>query len=135
MSPSSTFDSNNTSDNTHAANTELNENLASQGLALELDEEGHLLDHTLWTPEVAQQLADTLAVTLTDDHYRILQQVRAFHAEFKHPPSTRPLIKYLMKTLPEMQISNQLLQQMFNTGLVARHVNRIAGLPKPPNCL
>lgn len=134
MSPSSTFDSNNTSDN-NPSNTELNKDLASQGLALELDEEGHLLDHTLWTPEVAQQLADTLAVTLTDDHYRILQQVRAFHAEFNHPPSTRPLIKYLMKTLPEMQISNQLLQQMFSTGLVARHVNRIAGLPKPPNCL
>ncbi len=140
MSPSSTFDSSNTSNGNHPSNTELNKNLAtksleSQDLTLELDEEGHLLDHNLWTPEVAQQLADTLAVTLTDDHYRILQQVRAFHTEFNHPPSTRPLIKYLMKTLPEMQISNQLLQQMFNTGLVARHVNRIAGLPKPPNCL
>ncbi len=140
MSPSSTFDNHNTSDSSHPSNTEINTELAaqalrSQDLTLELDEEGHLLDHTLWTPEVAQQLADTLAVTLTDDHYRILQQVRAFHAEFNHPPSTRPLIKYLMKTLPEMQISNQLLQQMFNTGLVARHVNRIAGLPKPPNCL
>lgn len=139
MSPSSTFDSS-TSNGNHPSNAELNKELAtksleSQDLALELDEEGHLLDHNLWTPEVAQQLADTLAVTLTDAHYRILQQVRAFHKEFNHPPSTRPLIKYLMKTLPEMQISNQLLQQMFNTGLVARHVNRIAGLPKPPNCL
>lgn len=140
MSPSSTSDSSSTSNGNHPSNAELNKELAtksleSQDLTLELDEEGHLLDHNLWTPEVAQQLADTLAVTLTDDHYRILQQVRAFHTEFNHPPSTRPLIKYLMKTLPEMQISNQLLQQMFNTGLVARHVNRIAGLPKPPNCL
>lgn len=139
MSPSSTSDSS-TSNGNPPSNAELNKELAtksleSQDLTLELDEEGHLLDHNLWTPEVAQQLADTLAVTLTDDHYRILQQVRAFHTEFNHPPSTRPLIKYLMKTLPEMQISNQLLQQMFNTGLVARHVNRIAGLPKPPNCL
>ena len=134
MSPSSTINSH------QASNTKTNEESASQSLVneevtLELDEEGHLLDHNLWTPEVAQQLADTLEVTLTDDHYRILQQVRAFHTEFNHPPSTRPLIKYLMKTLPEMQISNQLLQQIFNTGLVARHVNRIAGLPKPPNCL
>ena len=106
-----------------------------EGSVLELDEEGHLVDHTQWTPAVAQQLADTLSVTLTDRHYQILQQVRAFHDEFNHPPSTRPLIKYLMKTLPDMDISNQHLQQMFNTGLVARHVNRIAGLPKPPNCL
>lgn len=106
-----------------------------EGSVLELDEEGHLVDHTQWTPAVAQQLADTLSVTLTDRHYQILQQVRAFHDEFNHPPSTRPLIKYLMKTLPDMDISNQQLQQIFNTGLVARHVNRIAGLPKPPNCL
>ena len=104
-------------------------------IGLELDEEGHLVDHTLWTPEVAQSLADTLSITLSEDHYRILQQVRSFHEQFNHPPSTRPLIKYLMKTLPDMNISNQMLQQMFNTGLVARHVNRIAGLPKPPNCL
>ncbi|WP_019671964.1 TusE/DsrC/DsvC family sulfur relay protein [Psychrobacter lutiphocae] len=102
---------------------------------LALDDEGHLVDHTLWSEAVAQQLADVLDVTLTDDHYAILRQVRQFHANFNHPPTTRPLIKYLMQTLPELDISNQKLQQMFNTGLVARHVNRIAGLPKPPNCL
>ena len=102
---------------------------------LALDAEGHLQDHKLWTPEIAQQLADTLDVELTPLHLRILKQVREFHNEFKHPPATRPLIKYLMQTLPDDDISNQRLQALFNTGLVARHVNRIAGLPKPPNCL
>ena len=102
---------------------------------LALDAEGHLQDHKLWTPEIAQQLADTLDVELTPLHLRILKQVREFHNEFKHPPATRPLIKYLMQTLPDDDISNQHLQALFNTGLVARHVNRIAGLPKPPNCL
>jgi tRNA 2-thiouridine synthesizing protein E len=105
----------------------------NEGLAL--DAEGHLQDHKLWTPEIAQQLADTLDVELTPLHLRILKQVREFHSEFKHPPATRPLIKYLMQMLPEDDISNQRLQALFNTGLVARHVNRIAGLPKPPICL
>ena len=100
-----------------------------------LDSDGHLCNHNDWSPEVAQQLADTLEVTLTDKHHRILAQVRQFFTEFNHPPATRPLIKYLMQTLPEDDISNQELQRLFNTGLVARHVNRIAGLPKPPNCL
>ena len=100
-----------------------------------LDAEGHLCDHNDWSIAVAQQLADTLEVTLTDKHHRILAQVRQFFAEFNHPPATRPLIKYLMQTLPDDNISNQELQRLFNTGLVARHVNRIAGLPKPPNCL
>ncbi|CAM4199446.1 TusE/DsrC/DsvC family sulfur relay protein [Psychrobacter arenosus] len=106
-----------------------------QDKGLALDAEGHLQDHKLWTPEIAQQLADTLDVELTPLHLRILKQVREFHNEFNHPPATRPLIKYLMQTLPEDDISNQRLQALFNTGLVARHVNRIAGLPKPPNCL
>ena len=27
--------------------------------AIELDQDGHLCDHTIWTPAIAQQLADT----------------------------------------------------------------------------
>ena len=100
-----------------------------------LDQDGHLCDHTLWTAELAQQLADTLEVHLSTQHIEILQQVRVFFAKFNHAPATRPLIKWLQQTLPAHDISNQYLQQLFNTGLVARHVNRLAGLPKPPNCL
>ncbi|MDN5566088.1 MAG: TusE/DsrC/DsvC family sulfur relay protein [Psychrobacter sp.] len=100
-----------------------------------LDQDGHLCDHNLWTPAIAQQLADTLAVVLDDEHLAILQQVRAFFDKFNHSPATRPLIKWLQQTLPEYDVSNQKLQQLFNTGLVARHVNRLAGLPKPANCL
>jgi tRNA 2-thiouridine synthesizing protein E len=100
-----------------------------------LDSDGHLCDHTILTPEIAQKLADTLDVTLSAEHLQILQQVRAFFTKFNHAPATRPLIKWLQQTLPDNDISNQKLQQLFNTGLVARHVNRLAGLPKPPNCL
>ena len=100
-----------------------------------LDQDGHLCDHTLWTPVIAQQLANTLAVDIDTERLAVLQQVRAFFVKFNHTPATRPLIKWLQQTLPDYDISNQKLQQLFNTGLVARHVNRLAGLPKPPNCL
>ena len=103
--------------------------------SIALDQDGHLCDHTLWTADIAQQLADTLEITLSAEHLAILQQVRTFFVKFNHAPATRPLIKWLQQTLPEYDISNQQLQQLFNTGLVARHVNRLAGLPKPPNCL
>lgn len=102
---------------------------------LQLDNDGHLIDHSMWTPQIAQSLADTLEISLTDEHHAILQMVREFYKTFNHPPATRPLIKFLQQQMPEANISNQKLQQLFNTGLVARHVNRIAGLPKPPNCL
>ena len=112
--------------------------LSSIDLALDdvaLDQDGHLCDHTIWTPVIAQQLANTLDVVLDTERWAVLQQVRAFFVKFNHAPATRPLIKWLQQTLPDDDISNQKLQQLFNTGLVARHVNRLAGLPKPPNCL
>lgn len=100
-----------------------------------LDDDGHLIDHTQWSSAIAQQLADTIPVTLTPTHYAILQAVRDYYRTFSHPPMTRPLIKYLTQQLPELQLDNAKLQTLFNTGLVARHVNRLAGLPKPANCL
>lgn len=112
--------------------------LSSIDLALDdvaLDQDGHLCDHTIWTPVIAQQLANTLDIVLDTERLAVLQQVRAFFVKFNHAPATRPLIKWLQQTLPDNDISNQKLQQLFNTGLVARHVNRLAGLPKPPNCL
>ena len=112
--------------------------LTSINVALDdvaLDQDGHLCDHTIWTPIIAQQLANTLDIVLDTQRLAVLQQVRAFFVKFNHAPATRPLIKWLQQTLPDDDISNQKLQQLFNTGLVARHVNRLAGLPKPPNCL
>lgn len=102
---------------------------------LVLDNDGHLQNHNDWTPDIAQILADNLNVQLSQIHYRILKQVRVFFEQYHHSPTTRPLIKHLNATLPDDDISNAKLQALFNTGLVARHVNRIAGLPKPPNCL
>lgn len=102
---------------------------------LNLDQDGHLIDASDWTPIVAQRLADTLSLELTPLHHDILLLVREFFAQFNHPPTTRVLVKYLATRLPEHNLNNQALQALFATGLVARHVNRIAGLPKPANCL
>lgn len=99
---------------------------------LALDQDGHLVDYTIWNQEIAQMLADTLE--LTDWHFQILEAIRQFYQQFGHAPATRPLIKYLIKTV-DADINNVVLQQQFNTGLVARHLSKLAGIPKPANCL
>ena len=96
----------------------------------ELDQDGHLVDYTLWNEEVAQQLAESLEIELSFWHFEILNAVRQFYAQFGHAPATRPLIKFLMKTVSP-EINNAVLQEKFNTGLVARHLSRLAGVPKP----
>lgn len=103
-------------------------------MSLELDQDGHLVDYTIWDEPTAQQLAKNLGIELTEWHFQVLHCIRQFYAKFGYSPSTRPLIKFLTKELGE-NISNATLQKEFNTGLVARHLTRLAGLPKPPNCL
>ena len=103
-------------------------------MSLALDQDGHLVDYSIWNEDVAQQLADSLELTLTPWHFQILYAVRQFYQQFGHSPATRPLIKFLMKTVgPE--VDNAALQDGFKTGLVARHLSRLAGIPKPANCL
>ncbi|MFW1953347.1 TusE/DsrC/DsvC family sulfur relay protein [Acinetobacter beijerinckii] len=101
---------------------------------LELDDDGHLVDYTIWNQEVAAELAKSLDLELTDWHFEILHAVRQFYQQFGHSPATRPLIKFLMKTVSP-EINNAKLQERFKTGLVARHLSRLAGVPKPANCL
>lgn len=43
---------------------------------LELDQDGHLVDYTIWNEDVAQVLADSLELSLTPWHFEILQAVR-----------------------------------------------------------
>ena len=105
-----------------------------QEMTLELDQDGHLLDYTVWNEQVAQELAQSLELELTAWHFEVLHAVRQFYQQFGHSPATRPLIKFLMKTVSP-EINNAVLQEKFNTGLVARHSSRLAGIPKPANCL
>lgn len=99
-----------------------------------LDQDGHLQNHLDWTPEIAQLMAQKDGLTLTPAHLSILYAVQKFYQQFGYAPATRPLIKFLMKQLGN-QISNAQLMQDFQTGLVARTLARLAGLPKPANCL
>lgn len=103
-------------------------------MTLALDQDGHLVDYRIWNEEIAQQLANSLDIQLSAWHFEVLHAVRQFYQQFGHSPATRPLIKYLMKTVSP-EINNAVLQQKFNTGLVARHLSRLAGVPKPANCL
>ncbi len=99
-----------------------------------LDKDGHLVNHQDWTPTVSQLLATRDQLTLNNDHFQVLYGIREFYRRFEHAPATRPLIKFLMQEV-SVDFTNAYLMALFNTGLVARTLARLAGLPKPTNCL
>tara|TARA_R110001583_G_scaffold380_7_gene3346 strand:+ start:13485 stop:13838 length:354 start_codon:yes stop_codon:yes gene_type:complete len=99
-----------------------------------LDKDGFLVNLDDWNPAMAAQLAQTENIQLTDAHWEILQLLRQFHAEFDLSPAMRPLTKYIKTHLGAEQASSIYLLKLF-PGSPAKIAAKIAGLPRPENCL
>ena len=104
------------------------------GRSIELDKDGYLADLNDWSPEVATALAVQNDIELTPDHWEILQLLRNFYEEFQLSPATRPLIKYTALKLGAEKGNSLHLNRLFN-GTPAKLAAKLAGLPKPTNCL
>ncbi|KMM92677.1 TusE/DsrC/DsvC family sulfur relay protein [Pseudomonas lundensis] len=108
--------------------------LTLDGRSIELDKDGYLTDLNDWSPEVATALAMQNDIELTPDHWEILQLLRNFYEEFQLSPATRPLIKYTALKLGAEKGNSLHLNRLFN-GTPAKLAAKLAGLPKPTNCL
>ena len=108
--------------------------LTLDGRSIELDKDGYLTDLNNWSPEVATALAMQNDIELTPDHWEILQLLRNFYEEFQLSPATRPLIKYTALKLGAEKGNSLHLNRLFN-GTPAKLAAKLAGLPKPTNCL
>lgn len=101
---------------------------------IELDKDGYLLDLQDWSAEAAVALAEREALKLSAEHWEILELLRAFYAEFQLSPANRPLIKYVALKLGPDKGNSLHLNRLFN-GAPAKLAAKLAGLPKPTNCL
>lgn len=99
-----------------------------------LDKDGYLVDLCDWSEEVAQALAERESLALTTDHWEILGLLRQFYQEFELSPATRPLIKYVALKLGPEKGNSLHLNRLFN-GTPAKLAAKLAGLPKPTNCI
>ncbi len=101
---------------------------------LELDKEGFLLDYTRWNESAAEQLASSEDITLTPPHWEVIHLLRQFYSEFDSSPAMRALVKYCKLNLGPDKGSSAYLLSLF-PGSPAKIGSKIAGLPKPDNCL
>lgn len=102
--------------------------------AIALDKDGYLADHHDWSPAAAEALAAQEDLALSADHWEVLNLLRAFYAEFQLSPATRPLIKYAALKLGADKGNSMHLNRLFK-GTPAKLAAKLAGLPKPTNCL
>ncbi len=101
---------------------------------IELDKDGYLVDLNDWSAEVAQALAEQSGIHLSREHWEILELLREFYQQFELSPATRPLIKYTALKLGVEKGNSLYLNRLFN-GTPAKLAAKLAGLPKPTNCL
>ncbi|CAE6919078.1 MAG: sulfurtransferase TusE [Pseudomonadaceae bacterium] len=99
-----------------------------------LDKDGYLINLADWSQAVAEALAEREQLTLSPEHWEILHLLRDFYAEFQLSPANRPLIKYTALKLGPEKGNSLHLNRLFN-GTPAKLAAKLAGLPKPTNCL
>lgn len=108
--------------------------LMLEGREIRLDKDGYLAALDDWSEPVAEALAAREELALTAEHWEILQLLREFYAEFQLSPANRPLIKYVAQRLDPDKGNSLHLNHLFK-GAPAKLGAKLAGLPKPSNCL
>jgi len=109
-------------------------NLIVDSQSIPLDKEGYLEHLSDWSESAAIALALQASIKLTDAHWEIIHLLRDFHAEFEHAPAMRIMVKAVKKSLGEHKGNSIYLMQLF-PGSPAKLAAKIAGLPRPTNCL
>lgn len=108
--------------------------LLGDGTSVAVDQEGFLVDLDVWSEPVAEALASAEGVTLQAEHWEILRLLRDFYQEYQLSPATRPLIRYAALKLGPDKGNSMHLNRLFK-GTPAKLAAKLAGLPKPSNCI
>jgi tRNA 2-thiouridine synthesizing protein E len=101
----------------------------------EMDADGHLKDLRDWSEAVAEEIAQRAGlVELTAEHWYVVRLARAFYERTGVVPAMRPLVKLVYEHLGSVKGNSLFLLRLF-PGSPARLVAKIAGLPRPTNCI
>lgn len=98
------------------------------------DKEGYLDNLNDWSEDIAKALAIEESLELTGEHWDVIHLLRRFYQEFELSPAMRPLVKYVGLHLGKEKGNSIYLLTLFPPS-PAKIASKIAGLPRPANCL
>ena len=99
------------------------------------NDEGFLENAAEWTPEIAEVIAKESGINLSSNHWEIIDFLRLFYRDYEvSPPSNRLFVKAVKEQFGAEKGNSIYLMQLF-PGTPAKTACRIAGLPRPTNCL
>ncbi|WP_116472876.1 TusE/DsrC/DsvC family sulfur relay protein [Zobellella maritima] len=108
--------------------------LEFNGRQIETDAQGYLKQVQDWQPALAESLAAAEGITLTAEHWEVINFVREFYLKYNTSPAIRALVKAMAKELGEEKGNSRYLYRLFPKG-PAKQATKLAGLPKPVKCI
>ena len=103
-------------------------------LGAEVDEEGYLLNIGDWNKEIALAMAAEDDIELSAEHWEVIDALRAFYADTGVSPAMRILVK-IVKQKVSVEKGNSIHLLTLFPNSPAKLAAKIAGLPRPTNCL
>lgn len=108
--------------------------LIVEGKEIATDKEGYLKNLDDWSEPVAIEIARNENISLSPSHWEILRSLRVFYHRHQIAPANRALVGLVKKELGEQKGNSAYLMRLFQ-GSPAKTAAKIAGLPRPDNCL
>lgn len=103
------------------------------GRKIGVSEAGWMDDIKEWDEDIARAIAEKEQVTLTQDHWDVIRESRAYFEEYGTVAEQRVFMKIMKEKYGAEKASQQYLYQLFPHGLL-KQGNKIAGLPRPKGC-
>lgn len=100
----------------------------------QFDDEGFLLDLSIWSEDLAKEIASHIDIELTPAHFEIIHALRHFYQQHEVAPANRPFVKLIKNEFGPEKGNSIYLMTLFPES-PAKIAAKIAGLPKPANCL
>lgn len=98
------------------------------GVEIEVDEDGFIVDPDLWSEDVAKAFAEQEGIKeLTEEHWKVINYLRDYYKQYQIAPMIRKLCK-------ETGFSLKQIYELFPSG-PAKGACKLAGLPKPTGCV
>ena len=94
---------------------------------VEFDDDGFMVDPQAWNPEIAESIAHSINIDLTDRHWIVINFARE---EFEKNGEA-PTLRRITKTTP---VNTKELYQLFPGG-PAKNAAKVSGLGKPTGCI
>lgn len=108
--------------------------LLHEGNVISTDKEGYLKNLNDWSEDIASLLAKEEKISLTEAHWEMILLIREFFTCYELSPAMRPLVKFTAQKLGKEKGNSIYLLKLF-PGSPAKSLSKIAGLPRPTNCL